>query len=65
VTVTSSEDEILISFSTARARLGVHPATLRRWIAEGRLVSAPQPDGRLLFRLSDVDRLNDERNGQF
>jgi excisionase family DNA binding protein len=51
------EDERLIIFAEARARLGVHGATLQRWIAEGRLAAHQREDGRRVLRLTDVERL--------
>jgi excisionase family DNA binding protein len=46
-----------ISFEEARARLGVHSATLRRWVAEGRISARQLPDGRFGFRLAAVEQL--------
>jgi hypothetical protein len=46
----------LISFRLARAQLGVHGATLRRWIAEGVLEATPLPDGRLGFDAAELER---------
>jgi predicted site-specific integrase-resolvase len=45
-----------ISFEEARGRLGVHSATLRQWVADGRISARELPDGRLVFRLAVVER---------
>lgn len=50
-------DAAEISFEEARARLGVHSATLRQWVADGRIHARQLPDGRLVFWLPDVERL--------
>jgi predicted site-specific integrase-resolvase len=49
----------LVSFEVTRARLGVHGATLRRWVDEGMLEPATLPDGRVGFEESQVRRLHE------
>jgi predicted site-specific integrase-resolvase len=49
------------SLRIASARLGVHAATLRRWVADGYLHPRADGDGRMRFDPLEVDRLRENR----
>lgn len=48
---------VLISVAEAAARLDVHPITLRRWIADGRIVAFKVGPVALRLDAADVDAL--------
>jgi excisionase family DNA binding protein len=53
----------LIGSAEACKVLDIHPATLGRWVTQGRLTPAhklPGRNGAYLFTRSDVERLRDE-----
>ena len=47
----------LITITEAAATLGVHPRTLRRWLAAGRLRYVRLPSGRRRLVRRDLDEL--------
>ncbi len=49
-----------ITLSQAANRLGVHPATLRRWVDEGEVPALLTPGGHRRFRLSDLDQFAEQ-----
>lgn len=53
---TNSPDTLLTRAQVAK-RLLLHPRTLRRWCASGRLPSVTLSPRVVRYRLSDVDRL--------
>ena len=53
----------MIGSDEASELLGVHRATLLRWVADGRLKPVhqlPGPNGAYLFRRADVEKLRDD-----
>jgi excisionase family DNA binding protein len=47
-----------LTLADAAAYLAVHPATIRRWVREQRLVAYQLgPSGKYLFERSDLDRM--------
>ena len=47
----------LLPIRDAAAKVGVHPQTLRRWEAEGRISSLRTPSGQRRYRREDVEKL--------
>ncbi|NIM93265.1 MAG: helix-turn-helix domain-containing protein [Anaerolineales bacterium] len=50
-----------LTIKEAAARLGVHPATLRRWADEGQIPVMFTPGGHRRFAESDIDHFTEER----
>ena len=50
-------DDPLLTLKQAAARLGVHPATLRRWTDQGDILVVVTPGGHRRFPHSEVERL--------
>lgn len=51
-----------ISLNEAAKRLGVHPATLRRWADTGEIQVMVTPGGHRRFSAADLDRFAEERH---
>ena len=49
----------LVTFKLARARLGVHGATLRRWMSQGVMPAAMEADGQIYFAETEVRRVRE------
>lgn len=57
-------DDKLVGSDEARKILGVHRATLLRWVADGVITPVhefPGPRGAKLYRLADVEKLRDAK----
>lgn len=52
-----------VSRDEAARLLGVHPETVRRWVASGRLHCERSTSGRMWFCSDDIDRLRLRVNG--
>lgn len=52
----ANPDELLQP-SDAASLIGVHPDTLKRWEAKGRITSLRTPEGHRRFRRGDVEAL--------
>ena len=57
-------DDPLLSLKQAAARLGVHPATLRRWADQGDILVVVTPGGHRRFPQSEVERLRHRQSGK-
>jgi excisionase family DNA binding protein len=55
---------VWITLGQAANRLGVHPATLRRWADEGRIATVLTPGGHRRFREEDLRRFARGHNNQ-
>ena len=47
----------LLTTGEVAERLAVHPETVRRWVAQGKLSAVRLPSGVRRYRAADVDRL--------
>lgn len=63
-TQTATADDPLLTAEIAARRIGVSPATVRRWIREGDVQSEPIGPKRRRIRASIVDRLAPKISGQ-
>ena len=52
-----------VSRREAAERLGVHPETIRRWVASGILDHRRSHSGQLWFSPEDIERLRRQVNG--
>lgn len=52
-----TEEEEMLSTGEAAARLGVHPKTLRRYEAEGKIKARRLPGGNRRWKAADVAAL--------
>ena len=59
----SPTPEPLLTLKQAAERLGVHPATLRRWANQGDVLVVVTPGGHRRFPRSEVDRLSQRQGG--
>lgn len=53
-----------LSLNEAARRLGVHPATLRRWADGGEIAVMVTPGGHRRFGVAEIDRFSEERHVQ-
>ncbi len=51
-----------LTLEQASERLGVHPATLRRWVDEGAVDAFFTPGGHRRFRLADLERFEQQHH---
>ncbi len=58
----TSEDKPLLTLTEAANRLGVHPATLRRWSDKGQIAVVVTPGGHRRFPVSEIERLAAKRS---
>jgi excisionase family DNA binding protein len=54
----------LLTIGPAAALLGVHPETLRRWEAAGRMTARRTPGGRRRYRRRDLEALRAQLHGE-
>ena len=57
-------DDPLLTLKQAATRLGVHPATLRRWADQGDILVVVTPGGHRRFPQSEIERLTHRRQAK-
>src|SRR5512140_2232288 len=53
-----------VGLNEAARRLGIHPATLRRWADDGEIAIMVTPGGHRRFAIAELDRFSEERRRQ-